>query len=174
MLNPEERKDSRPGDSRPLTELLACPDSIGSLLGSSAERRDYVKGDTIFAQGEPAQGLFLLLAGDFWRTAERRDKRLSLTPLRAGDLTELGAVLGGGAHTYTLFAASAAAALLFPVSDLQHVFEVYPPLRMHLLEELSREVSRSYGAIYLPHRTRSRHPITADPPPVKNGIKGED
>jgi CRP-like cAMP-binding protein len=173
MLNVEDRNDSRPGNSRPLTELLACPDSIGARLGTSALRRDYLKGDKLFAQGAPAEGLFLLLAGDFWRTAEHREKRLSLAPLRSGDLAELGAVLGESAHTYTLLAASPAAALLFPACELQQVFDVYPPLRMHLLEELAREVSRSYGAILIPRRTRNRHVAVPDTAHLANGVNGE-
>jgi hypothetical protein len=33
---------------------------------------------------------------------------------------------------------------LLPIEALQQVFVNYPPLRMRLLEELAREVSRAY------------------------------
>ena len=33
-----------------------------------------------------------------------------------------------------------------------------PPMRMRLLEELGREVSRSYSLTYMPRRTRNRAP----------------
>ena len=34
--------------------------------------------------------------------------------------------------------------LLLPIEALHQAFESYPPLRMRLLEELAREVSRAY------------------------------
>jgi CRP-like cAMP-binding protein len=34
--------------------------------------------------------------------------------------------------------------LMLPIDALKQVFEKYPPLRMRLLEELAREVSRAY------------------------------
>ncbi len=156
MLSQEDRNGPPPRASHPLTELLACPSSIGAQLGAAAVRRDYAKGDVIFAQGADAEGLFLLLGGDFHRTADRKDTRLPLAPMHSGDLAELGAVLGSCPHTFTLVAASPAAALLFPTTILREAFAKYPPLQMHLLEELGREVSRSYAAISVNRRSRSR------------------
>jgi CRP-like cAMP-binding protein len=46
---------------------------------------------------------------------------------------------------------------------LHKAFERYPPLRMRLLEELAREVSRAYYACSLSQRTRSRRPSTPVP-----------
>jgi CRP-like cAMP-binding protein len=36
--------------------------------------------------------------------------------------------------------------LLLPIEALAQAFEAYPPLRMQLLAELAREVSRGYDA----------------------------
>jgi CRP-like cAMP-binding protein len=36
--------------------------------------------------------------------------------------------------------------LLLPMEALNQAFQNYPPLRMRLLEELAREVSRAYNA----------------------------
>lgn len=162
MLTHASRDSSSAATSRPLTELLACPGTIEQRLGMATIRRDYAAGDVLFAQETPCDGLYLLLAGEFYRTAERRDKRLSLGAVRTGDLVELCAVLGDGNHTYSLTAASPASALVFPMQALEQAFVEYPPLRMHLLEELAREVSRCYGAVYLPRKTRHRQPKAND------------
>ncbi|HVJ09098.1 MAG TPA: Crp/Fnr family transcriptional regulator [Acidisarcina sp.] len=143
---------------RPLTELLACPGQLEQQLGAAAQRRHYAAGELLFAQGTECDGLYLLLTGEFARSAQRREKRLTLGTLHAGDLVELAAVLGDHRHNYTLAASTDAAALVFPMSVLQAAFQEYPPLRMHLLEELGREVSRAYGLVYLPRKTRIRHP----------------
>lgn len=157
MLSHEERQGSQAVAPRPLTELLACPDPLEQMLGATSERRDYAAGELIFSQADECAGLYLLLTGEFSRATQRREKRLSLATLRAGDLVELAAVLGDGRHNYSLVAAGAAAAMVFPMTTLRTAFEEYPPLRMHLLEELGREVSRAYGLVYLPRKTRMRH-----------------
>ena len=144
--------------SRSLAELLDCPPAIGDLLGRSVQRREYVSGEVLFAQGAPCEALFLLMEGVFSRTAQRREKRLSLGPVQSGSLVELAAALGNGVHTYTLTAQDRSAALLFPLPALREALERHPPLRMRLLEELGREVSRAYGVAYLPRRTRNRAP----------------
>ena len=44
-----------------------------------------------------------------------------------------------------LIGQSKGTAMRLPKEALQRAFELYPPLRMRLLEELAREVSRAYG-----------------------------
>jgi CRP-like cAMP-binding protein len=46
--------------------------------------------------------------------------------------------------------------LLLPIETLSQAFEVYPPLRMQLLEELAREVSRAYNACCLNRTGKAR------------------
>jgi len=58
----------------------------------------------------------------------------------------LAAVLGEGRHTYTLTGQSHGSLMLLAFESLQQAFRAHPPLRMQLLEELAREVSRGYGA----------------------------
>ena len=93
--------------------------------------------------------LYLVVSGQFLRKTERLETRLTLGPARAGDLVELAAALGDGRHTYTLSAQTPGSLLLLPIEALQQAFEGYPPLRMRLLEELAREVSRAYNACCL-------------------------
>jgi CRP-like cAMP-binding protein len=88
----------------------------------------------------------VLVAGQFLRRTERLETRLTLGISRAGELVELAAVLGDGRHTYTLSAQTSGSVLLLPMESLVEAFSEYPPLRMQLLEELAREVSRGYMA----------------------------
>jgi CRP-like cAMP-binding protein len=45
---------------------------------------------------------------------------------------------------------------MLPMEALQRAFENHPPLRMQLLEELAREVSRAYHVCSLAHCARTR------------------
>lgn len=130
--------------AHPLAELLDCPPATGSLLNGSAQSIHLEAGESAFRQGEACLGLYLVIAGQFVRRAERFQTRLTLGPARAGDLVELAAALGAGAHTYTLSAQTPSSLLLLPMEALHRAFQAHPPLRMRLLEELAREVSRAY------------------------------
>jgi CRP-like cAMP-binding protein len=131
---------------RPLVELLQCPPATGSLLNGSAHCIDYEAGAVVFRQSEMCMGLYVLVAGQFLRRAERLESRLMLGTSRAGELVELAAALGDKRHTYTLSAQTQGSVLLLPIDVLNQAFNEYPPLRMRLLEELAREVSRAYFA----------------------------
>lgn len=130
----------------PLTELMQCPPGASNLLNRAAQRIDLNGAETVFRQATGCRGLYLVVSGHFIRRTERLETRLTLGVARAGDLVELAAVLGDGIHTYTLIAQTAGSVLLLPMGALNQVFDVYPPMRMRLLEELAREVSRGYEA----------------------------
>ncbi|HTB98418.1 MAG TPA: Crp/Fnr family transcriptional regulator [Terracidiphilus sp.] len=130
--------------SRPLAELLACPPETAKLLNATAEYVEFGEGETVFRQGAQCKGLYVVVAGEFIRKAERMESRLMLGSVRAGELVELAAALGDGQHTYSLTAHARSSAMLLPLDALLKSFRAHPPLRMHLLEELAREVSRAY------------------------------
>lgn len=128
----------------PLAELLECPPDVGSLLNGAAQCLEFDSGTAVFRQQDACKGLYVVVSGLFLRKAERLNTRLTLGPARTGDLVELAAALGDGHHTYTLTAQTSGSLLMLPIDSLNQVFEAYPPLRMKLLEELAREVSRAY------------------------------
>jgi CRP-like cAMP-binding protein len=130
--------------ARPLAELLACPPEIANLLNTAAQYLEFGDGETVFRQGSQCRGLYVVVTGEFVRKAERMDVRLMLGQVRAGELVELAAALGDGHHTFTLTAQTPASMMLLPLDPLLKAFRAYPPLRMRLLEELAREVSRAY------------------------------
>jgi CRP-like cAMP-binding protein len=82
--------------------------------------------------------------------------RVTLGSARPGDLVELAAALGDGHHTYTLTAMTQGSVLVLPMDELRHAFQNHPPLRMRLLEELAREVSRAYITCCLTRVTPAR------------------
>jgi CRP-like cAMP-binding protein len=130
--------------ARPLAELLDCPRDAGSVLTRASGTTDFDAGQVVFRQHEVARGLYVVVSGEFARKAERLNQRVTLGTARPGDLLELAAALGDGRHTYTLSAITSGTLLLLPTEALQRAFDGYPPLRMRLLEELAREVSRAY------------------------------
>jgi CRP-like cAMP-binding protein len=142
--------------AHPLAELLACPPHVERLLSVSSESVECESGEAVFSQYSACRGLYVVAAGDFVRKAERLNARLTLGSARAGDLVELAAALGDGCHTYTLTALSPGSLLLLPIQALHRAFEIYSPLRMHPLEELAREVSRTYAACCLARVSRRR------------------
>jgi CRP-like cAMP-binding protein len=132
--------------AHPLSELLECPPATGNLLNGAAQCITVNEGETVFRQAGACRGLYLVVSGQFLRRTERLETRLVLGLARTGDLVELAAVLGDGNHTYSLSAQTAGSVLLLPKAALSQAFNAYPQLRMHLLEELAREVSRGYSA----------------------------
>ncbi len=142
--------------THPLAELLACPQSTSSLLTASAQTITFANGEVVFSQSGSCLGLYLVISGQLVRRAERRSMRLTLGMARSGDLVELAAALGDRIHTYTLAAQTPSSILLLPIEALNQAFQSYPPLRMRLLEELAREVSRAYHLCSLTNLTRAR------------------
>src|SRR5271166_5589752 len=146
-MQPEARSGQMDGVSpHPLAELLNCPPATGNLLDGAAQCIDYDAGAIVFRQDGICHGLYVVVSVQFLRKAERLETRLTLGTARAGDLAELAAALGDGRHTYTLSAQTPGSVLLLPIDALNLAFQNYPPLRMQLLEELAREVSRGYRA----------------------------
>ena len=137
-------KGSDAAAARPLSELLACPTETGSVLTASAQTIAFDSGEIVFRQSGVCEGLYLVVQGQLLRRAERLETRLTLGTARPGDLVELAAALGDRRHTYSLVAQSPGVLLELPIDALHKAFESYPPLRMRLLEELAREVSRAY------------------------------
>jgi CRP-like cAMP-binding protein len=97
-----------------------------------------------------------VVSGRLLRAAKWGETVVTLAPTHAGELLELAAVLSGGTHNFTLTAQTAASVLLLPADALSRAFQSFPPLRMRLLEELAREVSRAYFNCFLCRPLRLR------------------
>jgi CRP-like cAMP-binding protein len=130
--------------AHPVAELLECPAPVELLLSGMAHCFQYRAGEVVFHQSESCRGLYLVISGRLLRRAEWGQTSVALAPVRAGELLELAAFLSDGTHNFTLTAETAASVLLLPSDALSLAFQNFPPLRMRLLEELAREVSRAY------------------------------
>lgn len=130
--------------AHPIAELLECPQETSNLLNGAAECITLQAGEAVFRQGDPCRGLYVVIAGEFLRKTDRLSTRVTLGSARAGDIVELASALSGGRHTYTLTSIGEGTLLLLPLGALNSAFECHPPLRMRLLQELAREVSRAY------------------------------
>ena len=131
-------------ESHPVSEVLECPAETGQLLTAAAQCVSFNPGEPVFHQNAGCLGLYLVISGEFLRRSDRFSTRITLGTAHAGDLVELAAALGDRRHTYTLSALTPGALLLLPINALEKAFAAHPPLRMRLLEELAREVSRAY------------------------------
>ena len=98
----------------------------------------------------------MVIQGQLTRRTDRFETRITLGTARPGDLVELAAALGDRRHTYSLIAQTAGLMLKLPIETLLQAFEDFPPLRMRLLEELAREVSRAYYLCGTPRYVRTR------------------
>jgi CRP-like cAMP-binding protein len=139
-----------------LAELMDCPPATGNLLIGSTKAIEFEAGRVVFEQFEMCRGLYVILSGRFARQTERMNTRLMLGPARTGDLVELSAVLGDERHTYTLSAQTSGSVLLLEMDALKKAFAQYPLLRMRLLEEFAREVSRAYTACCMTRTVKAR------------------
>jgi CRP-like cAMP-binding protein len=161
MQREARSKRMEAAQAHPLAELLECPPATWLLLSGSVQSMSFGAGEIVFRQSEICRGLYLVLSGQFLRRTERLETRLTLSPARAGDLVELAAALGDGHHTYTQTAQTAGSVLMLPIETLNLAFQSYPPLRMQLLEELAREVSRAYATCCLSRAADSRQRASA-------------
>lgn len=156
-IRPEDRSERLAAvKAHPLAELLECPQETGGLLTGAPLCVQFGAGQVVFRQHEQCQGLYVLVSGDFVRKAERYQMRVTLGPARAGELVELAAALGDGHHTYNLTSVTPGSVLLLPIEALHQAFASHPMLRMRLLEELAREVSRAYVTSCLSRVTPAR------------------
>jgi CRP-like cAMP-binding protein len=162
-MQPEASMDRRSGpQSPPLAELLRCPPPIAYLLNEAAQSVDVLPTESVFRQGETCKGLYVIVSGKFMRKTERAATPLILGTARAGDLIELAAALGAGLHTYSLFAQVPGSLVMLPIAALHRAFEAHPPMRMLLLQELAREVSRGYDASCLSRLGKTRRRTSED------------
>ena len=138
---------------RSLAQLLSCPPAVEAILNRNAETIPFEEGEILFRQGDTCLGLYVVMAGTLARRTVRHDARLPLGDSGPGDLVELAAVLGEGRHGCTLRGISKGLVMRLRLASLLGAFEAYPALRMRLLGELAREVSRGYDAGLLTRQT---------------------
>jgi CRP/FNR family cyclic AMP-dependent transcriptional regulator len=124
---------------RLVTYFAHLPPETLAALASVAIERSYPQGSTIFWEGEPAAGLFVVGEGCVKicrHSAEGREHILHL--LHRGETFNDVAALDGGANPATAIAHTSARVLLIPRPDLIRLTGQYPALAWALLESMAR------------------------------------
>lgn len=106
--------------------------------------KDYAKGQRIYAQGEPADTLFLLRRGkvELFRLT-RAAKRLKLAVMRAGMIFGEACVLGGARRNATAEVAEAAQVVVMTRAEVERFMREDPDFALYLVKELSRRLQQS-------------------------------
>ncbi len=117
----------------PLTEEV-----LAALAARAVERR-YDRGQTIFLEGEPCAGLYVVARGEvkiFKMSPQGREQILHR--LRPGDTFNDVAVLDGGPNPASAAAISEAGLCMIARADIRRLAQAYPALAWALIESVAR------------------------------------
>jgi CRP-like cAMP-binding protein len=102
--------------------------------------RQFLAGETIFREGEPAQDAFLLQEGRVRLLKRVRMVERSLMVLKAGDLFGESALLDAAARNSTAVALTDGVALALDRGTFRSVLVNYPSVAVRVMEQLVRRV----------------------------------
>jgi len=117
--------------------------SVGTLtrIASLGIRQQYAKGETIFAQSDPADGLYGVVTGRVRISTSSADgKELFLNIMEPGDTFGEIALLDGRPRTASASATSAADIVVIPREDFMGLLRREPELVSHVLELLCQRL----------------------------------
>ena len=134
-----------------LAEHEACaglsPEALAVLEGA-LERRSFDAGTLVIRKGDPADALYLLMHGQVsvvMSLPSGEIKRLAMFPagMAFGEL----AIIDRGERTADVRADTKAECYVLPVAALDRLGETHPAIKMKLLENLLRHVSRTVSRL---------------------------
>lgn len=134
-----------------LAENEACnglsPEALG-VLEAALERRSFDAGTLVIRKGDPADALYLLLQGQVsvvMSLPSGEIKRLATFPagMAFGEL----AIIDRGERTADVQVDTRAECYVLPVAALDRLGETHPAIKMKLLENLLRNVSRTVSRL---------------------------
>lgn len=128
----------------PLEEL--APEDL-SRLGSLAERRGFAEGQRLIAAGEPASGLFLLVAGSCRVTVERRGREVEVSRVAPGALLGEMSLVSGDAASASVTAATPCETHWVPRDALDRSCREDPAFSARLYRGLSRVIGERLRAM---------------------------
>jgi CRP-like cAMP-binding protein len=112
------------------------------LLAAITERYVSAEGQSVFAQGDPATHLYLILSGSVALQFKPHDgPPLTVTRLRAGDAFGWSAVIGAPAYTSGVLVMRSLEALRISGKALRRLCAAQPDLGRMLLSRLARSVA---------------------------------
>jgi len=128
-------------DGMPLFHGLG-PDDLATLAAGVRTRR-YRRGEVIFHQGDPGDGLHIVLAGRVKISSpSETGVEAILATLRPGEFFGALALLDGAPRSASATAVEACETLILPRERFRQLVNDVPELRDHVFAELARELRR--------------------------------
>ncbi len=117
-------------------------ETYDELLAGASTRR-YAKGETLFLEGEPGKGLFLVQSGviKVYKLSESGKEQI-LTLQRAGDALAEIPLFDGGPYPASAAAMEDAVVLFLPTGTLNAVLERTPQLSRSIIAALARRMRK--------------------------------
>ncbi len=113
------------------------------VLSERMARRPFLRGQTIFVEGDRSDGLYLVESGTVRvvKTSQQgREQLLSLERV-GGALCEI-ALLDGGPHPASAIADSDGAMLILPAPDLRALMQSHPQVALAMIKAVTRRFRR--------------------------------
>lgn len=143
------RQAQRPDEPR-LEAALECmplfrdlePDDL-KALADMVRTRHYRRGDVIFRQSEPGDGLYVILSGRI-RISTTGDGggEAILATLRPNEFFGALALLDGAPRSASAMAVDAAEVLIVPRERFRQLIDEVPAIRDHVIAQLANEIRR--------------------------------
>ncbi len=115
----------------------APPEALAAVADSMRERH-FCAGETLVTEGEPADDLFLLAAGQLQVTGLREGRDKVLGRIGAGETFGEIATLTGGNRLATVKATTAGTLFALPGDDFRKLLRRFPQLAERTLRSLER------------------------------------
>lgn len=108
-----------------------------AIVQACAERRKFAKGETVFAQGQPNHGVFIIESG-ILRTfyVGPNGREITLMFWQAGNLVGTPEVIGQGVYRWSGVAVAPTEVLAFKCSTLRSLIVQMPELSLGIIEAL--------------------------------------
>jgi glutaminase len=116
--------------------IAGLPDDLMTMLRSRLVPCSYADGEPLVLAGQPAKGLFLVLAGMVNVSVESDDVRHHLSMFTVGTTFGVVYAVAGRGYDIDAHAVDAVEALLLPIDDLVELNATEPGLMLVLLQRL--------------------------------------
>ena len=118
------------------------PDSARRALDAVKLTGVYPRGALLFAEGQPARGVYVLCSGRVKLSASSRDARVIITRIvRAGEILGLCATLSGGPYEVTAETLEPCQASFVGRADFMRLLSAHAAASMRAAEQLGRNYS---------------------------------
>lgn len=128
---------------RAISTYLAPPldnAAIDELLSDGIDVRRYAKGEALFRDGDPADGLYLIRRGSVAISKVIKEKDVVLSYVSAGNYVGEMALLSNNPRSATVTASVFTEALVLPVAPVQRVLAANPDWKAVLQAQASKRV----------------------------------